>query len=378
MRITVLQENLAKGLGVVGKAVESRPTMPVLSNVLLRSEDARLKLVAVNMTLGLGITYWIGARVDADGAITLPARTFVDLVTKLSPEHVEMQLDTATQQVQVHCGGSNSKIKGIDADEFPPVPEGGHADFMVPGRVLKSMIKQTTFAAATDDDRPILTGIYTELNGNVLTMAAADGYRLAVRTAEIEQHFGEPISMVIPAKSLDTLAGIIDDSDEVWVTLPGERNIIMFNTENVEVSAQLLNGRFPDFQKIIPTSYSTSTILDTSELLRACQRAEIFARDSAYSGRLQVVPPGSPSDIGQVRVIGKSAERGDQDGVVDATIEGEELDIAFNIKYLIEALGVINDDRVVLQSNGAANPGVLRRIESDDFIHVIMPMSVTK
>lgn len=378
MRLSVLQENLARGLSIVSRAVESRPTMPVLANVLLKTEDARLKLVGVNMSLGLGITCWIGAKVDVEGSITLPAKTLGDLVNNLSPERVDLLLDVPTQTVSLRCGATKANIRGIDADEFPPVPEGGGGDFMVLGKALKEMINQTAFAAAADDSRPILTGLYTQLKDNTLTMAAADGYRLAVRTTEIEQNFPQMLDMVIPAKSLIEVARVVGDDEEVLVTLPDKRNIVMFQTQSVEISSQLLEGKFPDFKAIIPRGYSTSTVMYTSDLLRACQRAEIFARDSAYSGRLYVQPPRAPGEPGEVLIVGKSAERGDNEGMLDAAVEGEPLDISFNIKYLIDVLRVIQDERVILESNGAANPGVLRPENRNDFIHVIMPMSVTR
>jgi DNA polymerase-3 subunit beta len=379
MKVSVLQENLAKGLSIVGKAVESRPTMPVLSNILLETEETRLKLAAVNMSLGMGITAWIGAKVETEGAITLPAKTFADLVNNLSPERVDLALDTATQTVHVRCGGSKSNIRGIDADEFPPVPSDDGGDIAIPADVFKSMINQTVFAAATDDSRPILTGIFTQMDGNTLTMAAADGYRLAVRTAELEEGFPKKMDMVIPSRALAEVARIIGDEDEnVLITLPGDRNVITFKMTNVNLSAQLLEGKFPDFGAIIPRSYSTATVMYTADLLRACQRAEIFARDSAYSGRMAVIPPKSAGEPGEVTIIGRSAERGDNEGLVDASVEGEALDISFNIKYLIDVLRVIPDERVVLESNGAANPGVIRPENRDDFVHVIMPMSVTR
>jgi len=379
MRISVLQENLAKGLSIVNRAVENRPTMPVLGNILLETEDARLKLAAVNMSLGMGITCWIGAKVEQGGSITLPAKTFTDLVNNLSPERVDLQLDTGTQTINLRCGGTNSNIKGIDADEFPPTLTGEGGDVMVPGKALKDMINQTAFAAATEDNRPILTGIYTRLEGDVMTMAAADGYRLSVRTVQLEQSFDPAVEMVIPAKALQEVGRIISDEDsEVLITLPTERDTIMFHLKNVDVSAQLLDGRFPDFSAIIPKNYSTSTKLYTSDLLRACKRAEIFARDNAYSGRIHVKPPKSPGEPGELMVMSHSNERGDNEGIVDASVEGEPLDISFNIKYLIDVLNVINEERIVLQSSGSANPGVIRLEDRDDFIHVIMPMSVPR
>ena len=380
MRISVLQENLAKGLSLVSRAIESRPSMPVLGNVLLKTEDARLKLATINMGLGLGVTVWIGAKVEQEGAITLPAKMFSELVNNLSPERVDLALDAATQTVNVRCGATNSNIKGIAATEFPMIPQGGENALMVPGGVLKDMILQTVFAAAKEDNRPILTGIYTQIDGDVLTMAAADGYRLAVRTARLEGvNFDKPLEMVIPARSLSEVARIISDEDEeVGITLPGERDVVMFHMHSTDITSQLLEGRFPDFGAIIPKSYSTATTVYTTDLLRACKRAEIFARDSANSARLFVKPPNGPGEPGEIMVVGKSAERGDNEGVLDASVEGEALDISFNIKYLIDVLRVINEERVVLESSGPAHPGVLRPDGRDDFITVIMPMSVTR
>jgi DNA polymerase III subunit beta len=377
MRLAVLQENLAKGLSIVTRAVDTRPTLPVLANVLLATEEARLKLSATN--LEMSITTYIGAKVDQQGSITLPAKTFSELVNNLSPERVDLQMDVATQTVNVRCGATNSNIKGISAGEFPVIPGGGEDALLISGRVLKDMIMQTVFAAAKEDNRPILTGIYTQLDGDVITMAAADGYRLAVRTARLETTFGKPMDMVIPARALAEVARIIsDDDEEVGITLPGERDVVMFHMKSTDVTSQLLEGRFPDFGAIIPKTYSTATTVYTTDLLRACKRAEIFARDSANSARIFVKPPTGPGEPGEVMVIGKSAERGDNEGMIDASVEGDALEAAFNVRYLIDVLSVIPDERVVLESNGPAHPGVVRPEGRDDFISVIMPMSVTR
>lgn len=377
MIVSVLQENLAKGLSIVSKAVENRPTLPVLSNVLVETEDTRLKLAATN--LEMSITCWIGAKIERAGSITLPAKTFAELVSNLSPGQVDLNLDMPTHTVHVRCGTTKSNIKGVDADEYPPISHGENPDLLISGKILKEMINQTVFAAAKDDNRPILTGVYMQLDGNVITMAAADGYRLAVRTGEIEESFVPSVEMVIPARALSEVARIISDDDgEVGISLPQKRDIITFHLSNVDVSSQLLEGKFPDFGNIIPRSYVTQTFMYTTDLLRACLRAEIFARDSAFSAKFYVKPPKGPSEPGEVMVVGRSAERGDNEGMLDASVEGEPLDISFNIKYLIEVLRVIGEERVVFQSGGAAQPGVIRPEGRDDFIHVIMPMSVTR
>lgn len=377
MKISVLQENLQQALAAAARAVDNRPTLPVLANVLLATEDSRLRLSATN--LEMSITTWIGAKVHEPGSITLPAKTLAELVNNLSPERVDMTLDPVTQTVNVRCGATTSNVKGIDADEFPMVPTGGESDLMLPTKVFKEMVKHTEFAAAKDESRPILTGIYTALEGNKLTMAAADGYRLAVRTTEIDQTFDEPVSIVIPARTLSEVARILGDDDEyVYIQLPGERDLVIFQTQHTQISSQLLEGRFPDFSAIIPRSYNTSSVIETADLLRAAKRAEIFARDNANSARIELTPPAGPGDAGEMLVIGRSAERGDNEGVLQATIEGEGLEIAFNIRYLIDVLSVISEERVIIESNGQANPGVIRPEGRDDFVHVIMPMSTNR
>jgi DNA polymerase-3 subunit beta len=377
MYVSVMQEQLAKGLGMVSRAVDSRPTLPVLANVLMMTEDARLKLAATNLELTI-VTY-IGAKVNQPGGITLPTRTLGELVNNLSPERVDMQLDTATQAVRVICGTTRSDIKGISASEFPPIPETMDPDVLIPGKILRDMINQTAFAAAKEDTRPILTGLLTRFEDDVMTLAAADGYRLAVRTAKLDQRFPKMRELVIPARSLLEVARIIgDDEEPVGITLPGKRDLVMFYIKNTIVSSQVLEGKYPDFGAIIPSSYSTSLIVYTDDLLRACKRAEIFARDSANSARVFVKPPANSNEPGEVTLVGRSAERGENEGMVDAAVEGEPLEASFNIRYLIDALSVMDHERVVLQSNGAAHPGVLRPEGVDNYIYVLMPMALQR
>ncbi len=375
MRVSVLQDQLARALSMVSRAVDSRSTLQVLGNVLLATEDARLRLAATN--LEMSITTYIGAKVDRPGAITLPAKTFAELVNNLSQERVDLALDDATQTVNVRCGATNSNIKGIAASEFPLIPEGGEHDVPVPGKIFKEMILQTAFAAAREDTRPILTGVYTLFDKDVLTLAAADGYRLAVRTARLEQRFSKPRDMVIPARSMGELARIIEDDDEpVGIKLPDDRNMVIFYTGNTVITSQLLEGKFPDFGAIIPKSYSTATVVYTDDLLRACKRAEIFARDSNYSARLMIRPPKGPGEPGEVMVVGRSNERGDADAAIDASVEGEAMEVAFNIRYLIDVLNVTPEERVVLESNGPAHPGVVRPENREDYVYIVMPMQV--
>ncbi len=376
MKVSVLQENLAKGLSIVGRAVPNRPTMQVLGNVLLETEEGRLKLAATN--LELGITAWIGAKIEEDGAITVPARTFIDLVNQLSPERVDLDLDVRNQTLKIHCGATNSNIKGIDANEFPLIPQAGDdPGVAVPAATMREMITQVVFSAATDDNRPILTGVYTRITPDEMIMAAADGYRLSVRKTALEMGTSQPTELIIPARTLAELSRIIGDEDEeVLISIPQGRNQVIFHLKNVDVASTLLDGKFPDYNAIIPKSHSASTVAYTADLLRACKRADIFARDVNNNAKVTITPADSPSAPGMVRLSATSNERGNADAIVDATVDGNEQEISFNVRYLIDVLNVIKEEQVLLQSNGPTAPGMIKPVGREDFIHVIMPMSV--
>jgi DNA polymerase III subunit beta len=377
MRVSVLQENLYKGLSVVSRAIQTRPTLPILANVMLSTEDARLQLSATN--LELGISAWIGAKVEEDGAITIPARTLQDLVSTLPPERVDLDLDVRTLTLHLSCGGKSANIKGMDATEYPLMPEfDAERAIAVPAPVFKEMIDQVVFAAAKEDNRPVLAGVLMRFDGDLITLASADGYRLSVRTAELEFGVGdhEPEPMIVPAKTLHELSRIIsDEDDEVLIALPDERGQVMFSLQSTLVVSQLIEGRFPDYEAIIPRGYETSLLAYTADLLAACRSSEVFAKDSANTARILIEPSGNPSVPGRVIVAGRSQEKGDAEAPIDASIEGEAVEVAFNIRYMIDVLNVVRSDQVVLETGGPTAPGVIRPAGRDDFIHVIMPMS---
>jgi DNA polymerase-3 subunit beta len=377
MRVSVLQENLHKGLGIVVRAVASRPTLPILGNVMLKTEDGRLRLSATN--LELGITLWIGAKVEEEGSITLPARLFYDLAANLSPERVDMELDVRTQTLNLRCGGTTTNIKGIDATEFPLMPEAvPGSGVSVPAQDFRNMIEQVAFAAAKDDNRPVLTGILVRFEEDTLTLAAADGYRLAVRKIFLEETVRETMNLIIPAKTLQEIARIIaEDDEEVVISLPDGRSQVMFQLRDVHIVSSLIEGKFPDYEGIIPTSHSTSTTVYTDELLRACKRSEVFAKDNSYTARLLIDPPDDGIGPGLVKVRGQSSEKGDNESIVDATVDGSPIEISFNIRYLIDVLNIVHDDQVIIETNTPSDPGLIRLMKYEDrdyFIHVIMPM----
>jgi DNA polymerase-3 subunit beta len=373
MKVSCLQENLARGLSLVARAVATRSTLPVLGNVLLATDHGRLRLSATN--LELGISCWIGAKVDDDGAITAPARTFVDLVNTLPNDTVSMELAVRTLTLNVRCAAFNNDIKCIDAQEFPPFPTvEADAGLTLNVEDLRQMISQVVLAASTDDARPVLTGVLIEVSGNTMTLAAADGFRLSVRTSQLAEKVSGSTRAIIPARALAELGRILSDGEEtVTMTLPPNRGQVIFRSKNVELVSQLIDGTFPDYRSIIPTSYATRSVLSTSSLLKACKAADIFAREAAHSARLHITP-GTQLEPGKVEITATAAETGSNETVVDATVDGTAIDIAFNVRFLVDVLNVIDTPNVALETNSTSSPGVIKPVGRDDFLHVVMPM----
>jgi len=375
MRISCLQENLAKGLSIVGRAVAARSTLPVLGNVLLATDNGRLKLAATN--LEIGINCWIGAKVEEDGAITLPARTFIDLINALPPGVIDMELSIRTQTLHLRSGRFENNVKGIDAQEFPIIPHIEEDDaIQIAPDVLKKMIDQVAFAAASDESRPILTGVLARFSGDQLTFAAADGFRLSVRAATLLTPVSKPVEVIIPARALAELGRISgEQKDAISILVTPQRSQVLFHLASVDLVSQLIDGKFPDYNAIVPKRYETRAVMDTLSLLKACRAAGVFARENANIARVMVAP-GSELAPGHVTVQATSAETGDNAGEVDASVEGAPIEIAFNVKYMIDVLNVAGTPQVALETTSPSSPGMIRPVGDDAFTHVIMPMHI--
>ncbi len=374
MKVTVLQENLAHGLSVVSRAVSPRSTLPVLANILIASDEGRLRLSATN--LELGITCWVAARIEQEGSTTVPARTFGDLVNTLPGDQVFLSLDSATQTLNVRGGTSTNDIKCIDAQEFPPLPvpdlkgavQLNVADF-------REMIQQVAFAASSDEARPVLMGVLVQVEKDKLTMAAADGFRLSVRKASLSSAAPAPISVIVPARALTELARIATDGEAaISMVVPKGRGQVLFHVKDVEVVSQLIDGTFPDYQQIIPRSFKSRTLVSTAALLKACKQAEIFAREGSNVARLNIKTANGDLKSSEVEISATSEETGKNETIVEATVDGSGVLIAFNVKFLREALEVIRTPNVVLETSAPNAPGVVRPVGDENYLHVIMPM----
>lgn len=377
MKVSVPQENLAQGLNIVSRAVSSRSTYPILANVLISAENGRLKLSATDREMG--ITCWINGKISDEGATTVPARTLIDLVSTFPGETIELDLAVRTQTLHIKAGRSKAEIKGIDAQEFPPMPEPDKASGIeLQAGQLKEMIQQVVFATSKDDARPVLTGVLVTVEGKTITMVAADGFRLSVRKAELGAKAEQTLRAIVPARALSEVARIAaDDKEPVTMMLPAGRGQVIFSMKNAELRCQLVEGAFPDIQQIIPNGFKTRTVVATDAFLKAAKQAEIFARESSHITKLDI-KAGEGKAPGTMDISATSEETGSNDSKIDATVEGNAILIAFNVRYLREALEVMNTANVALETTAAAAPGVMRPMGSDDFLHVIMPMHLGK
>lgn len=376
MKVIVNQQKLAHSVNMVARAVSPRSTLPVLSNILVKTDDGRLRLSATN--LELGITCWINASVDSEGAITVPARTFTDLVSNLPSDKVSLTLDHSTQTLNVRCGTSETNIKGIDAEEFPPIPEPNLEEgVMLNVTTFKDMVQQVAFAASTDEARPVLTGVLLKLDAEHITMAATDGFRISIREDEISNPVATPIEAIIPARALVELSRIIGSGDQsMTMTFPPDRGQVIFHMDDLELASQLIEGSFPDYRAIIPPNFKTHTLLSTSGLLKACKQAEIIAREGTNVAKLNIIPDSDEATPGTLEISAQSEQTGNSEVLVDASVDGVPLLVAFNVRFLREVLEVIKADNVWLETNAANTPGLLHPQGDDHFKHIIMPMHI--
>ena len=375
MRLSCLQENLKRGLGIVGRAVATRSTLPITQNVLLSTDRSMLKLSATN--LEIGITTWVGAMVEEEGSITVPARLLSDFVDSLPAERIDLNVTQRPKAVELSCARSQATINGTDAEEFPPIPtveEGLAAKLDV--RKLRTAIAQVAFAAATEESRPVLTGVKLEMEGDDFTMAAADGFRLAVHKDKLVEPVAEPASVIIPAKTLQEINRFLGDQDEpVEMMMSPSKGQALFQLKSIEVVSQLIQGVFPNYGQLIPQSYQTRAVFDLQEFQRAARTASIFARDGSGIIRLQIVP-GTDGGSGKIIISAKAEEVGEHTDEIDTEIEGDEAKIAFSNRYLLDVLSVLERGKVALEATSPSSPGVFRPTTTDDYVHVVMPMFV--
>ena len=373
--LTIEKSSLAQALGIVTRAVSSRPTLAALGTVLLKSEDGRLRLSATNLEIGLSC--WVDAHLDGGLALALPARTFSDMVNALEgggDVHIHANGEC---KATLKSGGSKTVLNGIAADEFPPLPEVFGNEALALSLVaadVKDAIREVAFAASSDDLRPILTGVHVEMDQYALRLAATDGYRLAVRTLQMPAPAAQPLNFTVPAAALKELARILPDSQETFRLYSlKNRAQLVFRTGDLELAAQVLEGNYPDYKMIVPKSAKLKVALSTQDFLKACKQVEIIAREGGHVALFTFQPLADGK--GSLVVSAQSEETGSSEIEIPLhKLEGPELSIAFNVRYLRDVLEAVKSKEVVFEANASNTPAVIKPAGGEEYLYVLMPM----
>ena len=362
MKVATTQAQLAKALSAVSRFVNPRGTLSVLGNVLLATSDGRLKVAATN--LELGIDYLIGAKIETEGAITVPARLITDYVNSLSDEKVELTVKDGI--LTLKSKGAESTFNGIEASEFPTIPEvkdGKHVT--VSGSGIRNIISKVAFAAALDETRPILSGVLFHFKDPKLVVAATDSYRLAELTMQFEKAKPEELKVVVPAKALNELGRIVEDAE---VTIRTAENQVQFETEDVRLVSRLLEGEYPDYQGIIPGKLETKATVKREDFLAKVKMASLFSRDAGLGVRVTF------KTSGEIELASEAAQVGDSHATLTGKVDGNDTAVTLNARYLLDCLGALETEQVTLETSGKLSPCVVRGAKDSEYLYVIMPL----
>lgn len=368
LKCSCTQENLAQALNIVGRVVSPKSALPVLSNILIQSEESGLKLAATD--LEIGVTVFIGAKVEKKGAITIPARLVTDFINGNSDEKIGLEVKEGSLNIKSDHYVAN--LKGIDAEEFPLIPEVKEAvEVEMEASMLKEAIPQIVFAAATDESRPVLAGVYMNFNGDKLKLAATDSYRLAEKVLTLPKKVAKEISIIVPARTLQELSRILalgDGKVQIKIT---ENQVLFSFKDEINLVSRLIEGQFPNYEQIIPTSSETDGNFVVSEMIQGVKIASLFARESANNIKFSFDPK-----AGNLVVQATTLQVGDNVSTIAGTITGNENEIAFNAKYVLDVLNNIHAEKIDISVSGKLNPGVFKPTGSKDYIYIIMPLRV--
>jgi len=350
-----------------------------LANILLATDNGRLKLSATN--LEIGINCWVDAQIQEEGTTTVPAKLLTDFVNSLPQASVDIIVPEETNKVNIKSEGSDTNIKGMDASEFPMIPsaEGGETPVIMDAATLKEMIAEVAIAAADDESRPVFTGVLVQVGGEKVTFAAADSFRLAVRTSPLPGDDSMHGDILVPARTMIELARILPSEGAVQMIVTPNRSQVLFHTEQIDLVSRLIEGNFPNYRQIIPKEHTTRAVVETKAFAARVKQAAIFARDSSNITRIKINGgDGSGLEPGTVTIEATAEELGDNVSILNAAVDGPEQQIIFNVKYLSDVLSVIDTPEVAIEVNAATKPGVIRPVGVADYTYVIMPMHTNR
>ena len=367
MHFVVLKESFLKALGIVGRSIPTRAQLPILSNILIKATDKELILSGTD--LELGIVFTLPVKVEEKGEITVPGKILSEFVGSVHGEKLEF-IQEATQ-LKIISGKTKATFATSNPEDFPPFPEVTVFDRRLPYSVIKTAIPRMVFAASTDEARPILTGVRIVATGDTFSLTSTDGYRLSIEKITIPK-FSEDFIGIIPAGTLTEVSRIATEMkvNEVGFTILKDKNQVVFSLPQVRIYSRLIDGEFPTIEKIIPQGFKTKVILKKDDFLQAVKTTSLFARGSANVVKVVV-------GKNTITLSANTPQVGGDEEVLEANVQGEETEIAFNYRFLLDLLNNFPQGDVVFEISGNLSPGLFKSSESaSTFLHIIMPVRV--
>ena len=369
MKLQVLQENLSKALVTASRFTSGRAQLPVLGNILISGKKTKLLVSATNLETSISIS--VGAQIDIEGEITVPARVITDIVANLPVGSIN--LSAVKEQVKIKAQNFESSVSGMNAADFPTIPQSvGKESITLERESFLTALSQVSFAASIDETRPILTGILFIYKKGKLIMVATDGFRLSQKEIPMKS-IQKAQSVILPKTALSELSRISSDEEKIGFSLRKSDNQVVFGFGGVILASRILEGEFPDFERIIPKTSKLKISLDKEELLRAVKLASVFARESANVINFKVRK-------NTVELSAESQSSGSQETKVDAKVVGpvdkKGFKIAFNYRFLEDFLSVVKDDEVQIELSATNAPGIFRDPKDPDYLHLIMPVKL--
>lgn len=366
MKFQVLKENLYKALTIVGRNISSRAQLPILSNILIKASTGQLTLASTN--LELGVVYTINAKIEKEGEITVPGKLLTEFISTLSAEKIDFFLDGSN--LKVSTTKTHASFSTLAAGDFPSFPKTEMVSYKFPVKKMKDAILRVVFASSIDEARPVLTGVKTTLHDNEMMLAATDGYRLSIEKISFPAKQNE-LNAILPASALSEVMRIITETktEEIGFTIIENKNQAVFFLPNIAVYTRLIDGEFPNVEKIIPASCKTKVIIEKDQLAQSVKTTSLFARGAANIIKIKIEKDG-------LRLSANTPQVGDDEDFVEAKVEGEEGEIAFNFRFLLDLLANFPEEKISFEISGPLNPGVFRPVSASSFLHLIMPVRI--
>ena len=368
MKVTCVQENLNKALIHSSRIISVRSSLPILDNILISTDQGRLKVSATD--LELGINYWIGAKIEKDGAIAVPSRLITEFISNIKEDKINISVEDSN--VLIEGEKYNATIKGVNAEDFPSIPDiSEEYTFTVSSKDLMNAINQVAFAAAADNTRPILAGIFFKIEKDILKIVATDSYRLAEEKVKITKNEKTNKSFIVPTRTINEVGKILKDAGEK-VDISYDENQILFNFGSIHLVSRLIDGQYPNYEQIIPAEFENEVVVDKQELFNVCKVASLFARESANSIKVSVKP--EKDDKGILSIVGQGVQVGESVSKIPVKSKGKEIEVSFNAKYILDVLSTISEKNVEIKFSGANSAGLIKGEGKSDYLYIIMPL----